>query len=119
MLKLALLLISGIANAAYDPVPNAVPCTAISAASIDWTTSNCFTQSNGATNRTYTFTTPSIGQTIVVRLTQSTGTPTWPTSPSLKWPSNTTPSRTVNATDVYTFFWDGTTFYGSSVLDFR
>lgn len=119
MLKLALLFISSIANAAYNPVPNAIPCTAISATSIDWTTSNCFTQSNGATNRTYTFTTPSIGQTIVVRLTQSTGTPTWPTSPSLKWPSNTTPSRTVNGTDIYTLFFDGTTTYGSAVLDFR
>lgn len=85
---------------------------AISSTAIDWSTGNVFTQSNGATSRTFTFSNQTSGQTIVVRLTQTSGTVTWPT---VKWSGGVAPTATASGTDVYTFVYDGTSTYGSAV----
>lgn len=102
--------ISGTAS----PAQQALTCTAIASTVIDWSTSNCFTESNGATNRTFTFSNQTAGQTIVVRLTQTSGTVTWPT---VRWAGGTAPTATASSNDVYTLFYDGTNTYGSFVLD--
>lgn len=97
------------------PLPVAdtiIAAQAISTTVIDWATGNLFTQSNSSTNRTFTFSNQASGQTIVVRLTQTSGTVTWPT---VKWPDGTPPTPTASGTDVYTFINDGTSIYGSVV----
>jgi hypothetical protein len=88
---------------------------AISASAIDWSTGSVFTKSITSTNTTFTFSNISSGQTIVVRITATTGTVTWPT---VKWPGGTPPTQTVSGTDVYTFVNDGTNTYGSYVQAF-
>jgi hypothetical protein len=100
--------ISGTATVAQTTIAT----QAISSTAIDWSTGSVFTQSNGSTSRTFTFSNQTSGQTIVVRLTQTTGTVTWPT---VKWPGGTAPTATASGTDVYTFVYDGTSTYGSAV----
>lgn len=87
---------------------------AISSTSIDWSTGSVFTKTLGA-NTTFTFTGNVSGQTIVVRLTNTASnyTVTWPT---VRWSGGSQPTMTVGAfSDVYTFIYDGSNFYGSAV----
>lgn len=88
---------------------------------IDWTTGN-FHKSTLTGNVTYTFTAPSGPTTLVLKLVQdATGsrTATWPAS--VKWPGGTAPTLTTdaNATDLISFYYDGTNYWGSSVLDLQ
>ena len=92
--------------------------TAISASSIDWSTASAFTKTLSA-NTTFTFTGQLSGQVIIVRLTNTASnyTVTWPVS--VLWSGGTPPVQTIGAfSDVLTFFYDGTTVYGSSVQNF-
>lgn len=93
---------------------------AISASEIDWSTlylsGGLYTKTLGA-NTTFTFANAVAGQTIIVRLTNTASnyTVTWPT---VKWSGGTPPTMTVGAkSDIYTFIYDGTDYFGSYVQD--
>lgn len=91
-----------------------VSTQAISSTSIDWSTGSCFTKTLSA-NTTFTFTGNISGQTIVVRLTNTASnyTVTWPT---VRWVGATAPTMSPGAvSDIYTFVYDGSNFYGSAV----
>lgn len=98
-------------------LPNPVT-SALSGTSIDWSLTNKlgggYTKTLGA-NTTFTFSNATSGQTIVVRLTNTASnyTVTWPT---VKWSGGSAPTMTVGAkSDVYTFYYDGTDYFGSAV----
>lgn len=85
------------------------------AQTIDWTTGNIHT-STLTGNCTYTFTAPSpaLGVLILVVSQDGTGsrTVTWPGT--VKWSGGTAPTLTTTAskTDIFTFYYDGTNYYG-------
>lgn len=88
----------------------------IPSTNIDWSTSNGFSKTLSA-NTTFTFTNAVAGQSIVVRLTNTASnyTVTWPTT---RWVGGSAPTMTVGAkNDVYTFYYDGVSFYGSYLQD--
>jgi hypothetical protein len=90
--------------------------TAVAASSIDWSLTPVYTKTLSA-NTTFTFTGAVAGQTIIVRLTNTASnyTVTWPT---VKWAGGAAPVMTVGAKDdVYTFIYDGSTYYGSYIQD--
>lgn len=98
------------------PAPAA---SAIAASDIDWSillkTGGVYTKTLSA-NTTFTFSNLAVG-TIVVRLTNTASnyTVTWPT---MKWSGGAAPVITVGAKDsVCTLIYDGTSTYGSCVLD--
>lgn len=90
--------------------------TAMGALDVDWSSAPTFTKTLAAGGNTITFSNKTAGLTIVVRLTSNGGgsTVTWPT---VKWPSGSVPTQTSTGTDVYTFFYDGSSVYGSVVQD--
>lgn len=99
---------------AYTQLNFIPPTSAISASAIDWSLGNVFTKTLGA-NTTFTFSNNTNGQTIVVRLTNTASnfTVTWPT---VRWAGGTPPTMSPGAvSDVYTFIYDGSNFYGSAV----
>jgi hypothetical protein len=66
-------------------------------------------------NCTYTFTAPPTGSVVILRVVQDgTGsrTVTWPAA--VHWPGGTAPTLTTTASkvDVFTFYYDGTTYFG-------
>ena len=89
---------------------------------IDWTNGNKFKFTFGAFNETFTFTAPSKPCSLTLVLVQdSVGsrTATWPGT--VKWVGGTAPTLTTTATtgtDIVTFFFDGTNYYGGAGLDF-
>lgn len=89
---------------------------AVAASAIDWSTANAFTKTLSA-NTTFTFSNPIAGQNISVRLTNTASnyTVTWP---SVRWTGGIAPVMTIGAkSDVYTFYYDGSNYYGSYVQD--
>jgi len=69
---------------------------------------------------TFTFANPTAGSEYQLILTQdATGSRivTWPT---VKWPGGTTPTLTtaINKTDIITLTYDGTSYFGTSTLNF-
>jgi hypothetical protein len=91
--------------------------TTISSTAIDWSAASTFTKTLSA-NTTFTFSSATDGQTIVVALTNTASnyTVTWPT---VSWAGAASPVQTVGAhTDVYTFIKIGSTYYGSAVQNF-
>lgn len=81
---------------------------------IDWTTGN-FHKSTLTGNCTYTFTAPTGPTTLVLKVVQDgTGsrTVTWPGT--VKWAFGTAPTltTTASATDIISFYWDGTNYHG-------
>jgi hypothetical protein len=86
--------------------------SAIAALAINWGLAPTFTKTLGAGSNTFTFSGQVAGQVIVVRLTGAASTVTWPT---VKWAGGVAPTQTASGTDVYTFFYDGTSTYGSVV----
>lgn len=108
-------------NAVRDYLETLIPTTsAISASDINWTTllktGGLYTKTLAA-NTTFTFSNRTAGQTIIVRLTNTASnyTVTWPT---VKWSGGTIPTMTVGVkSDIYTFIYDGTDVFGSSVQD--
>lgn len=74
----------------------------------------------GSPGCTFTFTAPAAGSTIRIILTQGSGggkTVTWPT---IKWVGGAAPTLSTTATDIdiVSLFYDGTSYYGVSALDF-
>lgn len=104
----------------------AVPvCSAISASNVDWSLGNCFTKALSA-NTTLTFTNKVPGQTIVLRITNTSAnyTLTFPSTDtagnSVLWSSSTIPTFSTGGakSDVFTVFFDGTEMYGNAVQNF-
>lgn len=87
------------------------PADAIASTDIDWSAGNTFTKTIGS-NTTFTFSGASSGQWITVKVTASGSyTITWPT---VTWKDGSTPVQTASKTDFYTFFYDGSTYYGAA-----
>lgn len=87
---------------------------------IDWTLSNK-QKSTLTGNCTFTFTAPGGACSLVLRLAQdATGsrTVTWPAA--VKWSGGTPPTLTTTASkvDIITFYYDGTTYFGNSSLNY-
>lgn len=104
----------------YVDTQNTPVTSAISASDINWATllktGGLYTKTLAA-NTTFTFSNATAGQTIIVRLTNTASnyTVTWPT---VKWSGGAAPTMTVGAkSDVYTFIYDGTSYFGSAVQD--
>lgn len=90
---------------------------AISASDVDWSLADTHTKTLAA-NTTLTFSNAVAGQVIIIRLTNTASnyTVTWPT---MLWAGGVAPTMTIGAkSDVYTVFYDGTSYYGSYVQDF-
>ncbi len=88
---------------------------------IDWGTGN-FQKSTLTGNCTYTFTAPSGPARLTLKIIQdATGsrTVTWPAS--VKWSGGTAPTLTTTASriDFVTFWYDGTSYFGSSILNYN
>jgi len=86
---------------------------------IDFTMGN-FQKSTLDGSPTYTFTNPSGPTTVILRLIQdATGSrvATWPAT--VKWPGGTAPTLTTTAlaVDIVAFYFDGTSFNGTFILD--
>jgi len=89
---------------------------------IDWKLGNKFKFTFGAFNETFTFTAPSNPcsvQMIIVQDGTGSRTATWPAS--VKWVGGSAPTLTTTATtgtDIVSFFFDGTNYFGGASLDF-
>ncbi len=63
---------------------------------------------------TYTFTAPPTGSVVVLKVVQGSGpyTVTWPGT--VEWPASTAPTLTTTNghVDIFTFYWDGTNYFG-------
>jgi hypothetical protein len=98
-------------------IAQTTPATqAISGSVIAWNTGSLFTNTL-STNTTFTFSGAISGQTIVVRLTNTASnyTVTWPT---VRWTGGVAPTMSPGAvSDVYTFIYDGSNYYGAYVQD--
>lgn len=99
------------------PAPTA---SAISGSVIDWSIllkrGGLYTKSLGSSTTALTFANQGVG-TIVVKIAQTSGGPTWPSG--VQWSAGVTPDVTSNGTDIYTFIYDGSSTIGSAVLDVR
>lgn len=87
---------------------------------IDWTLSNK-QKSTLTGNCTFTFTAPPGPCSLILKLVQdATGsrTVTWPAT--VHWSGGTAPTltTTANKVDIITFYYDGTTYFGNSTLNF-
>lgn len=87
---------------------------------IDWGAGN-FQKSTMTGNCTYTFTAPPVkGRYQLMLVQDGTGsrTATWPAA--VKWPGGTAPtlSTAASSIDIITFYYDGTSYYGVSSLNF-
>jgi len=86
---------------------------------INWTTGN-FHKSTMTGNCTYTFTAPSGATTLILKLVQGgSGSYTATFPATVKWAGGTAPtlSTAVGAIDIITFYWDGTNYFGTAVLN--
>lgn len=89
---------------------------------INWGTGNMFNFQFGAFSETFSFTAPTNPGTFILKLVQDgTGsrTATWPGT--VKWPEGTAPTLTTTATtgtDIITFYYDGTSYFAVSTLNF-
>lgn len=98
-------------------VGNSTPASvSISALNIDWSAGTVFFKTLAGGANTFTFSNQLDGQTIVVFLTGSASTVTWPT---VNWSGGTAPTQTASGVDGYTFVDRGGTIYGSVVQDLR
>ena len=85
---------------------------------IDWTAGNK-QKYTLTSNGTLTFTAPSGACSLILKITNSGGarTITWPAS--VDWPSSSIPDPSGSGKiDIYTFFYDGTTYYGGVSPDY-
>lgn len=89
---------------------------------IDWKLGNKFKFTFGAFNETFTFTAPSNPcnlQLILVQDSVGSRTATWPAT--VKWAGGSAPTLTTTATtgtDIVSFFYDGTNYWGVASTDF-
>ena len=88
---------------------------------IDWTAGN-FQKSTLTDDCTYTFTAPTGTTTLILKLIQDgTGSRVATFPASVKWSGGTAPTltTTANAIDIISFYYDGTNYYGGSILDLQ
>jgi hypothetical protein len=86
---------------------------------IDWT--NGPSQKVAVTgNCTFTFSNPVTGGSYLLRSVQdATGSRTYTWPGTVKWPAGSAPSASgANKIDIFPFYWDGTSYYGSSQLNY-
>lgn len=87
---------------------------------IDWRVSNK-QKSTLTDNCTFTFTAPAGPCSLVLKLVQdATGSRTVTFPAAVHWSGGVAPTltATANRVDIITFYYDGTTYFGSSVLNF-
>lgn len=88
---------------------------------LDWNKGNCqaITLANGS--QVFTFTNPVSGGRYLIQLIQpssgAAGLVTWPT---IRWTGGSPPTLTLtnNQIDIVTFYYDGTSYFGTSTLNF-
>lgn len=88
---------------------------------IDWTAGN-FQKSTLTDDCTYTFTAPTGTTTLILKLIQDgTGSRIATFPASVKWSGGTAPTltTTADAIDIISFYYDGTNYYGGSILDLQ
>jgi hypothetical protein len=89
---------------------------------IDWSLGNFFHFQFGAFNEVFTFTAPTKAGTFILKLVQdSVGSRTVTFPATVKWSGGTAPTLTTTATtgtDIITFYFDGTNYFGVEVLNF-
>jgi len=89
---------------------------------IDWTANGNFQTVTRTGNCTYTFTAPTGPTTLVLRMVHEASATVYTNtfSPVPKWAGGTvpTPTNTTGAIDVITFYYDGTSYYGSALAAF-
>jgi hypothetical protein len=87
----------------------------ISASAIDWSLGSTFQKSiSGST--TFTFSNAVAGQWITVKVAAAgANTVAWPT---VTWAGGSTPTQTSTKSDFYSFYYDGTTYWGSARQNF-
>ena len=88
---------------------------------INWTAGN-FQRSTLTDNCTYTFTAPTGTTTLILKLIQDgTGSRVATFPASVKWSGGTAPTltTTADAIDIISFYYDGTNYYGGSILDLQ
>lgn len=101
-----------------EVVFDAVVATSGGTGTITWTSGNKQSRTQSA-NGTLTFTAPSGPCSLVLKVLNSGAarTITWPAA--VKWPSGVTPSPSGSTkVDIYSFFYDGTNYYGAMVGDY-
>ena len=85
---------------------------------IDWTTGNKHSRTQTA-NGTLTFTAPGGSCSLVLKVLNSgaSRTITWPSS--VKWPDSSVPTPSASGKyDIYSFFYDGTNYWGGANLNY-
>ena len=89
------------------------------ATAINWTNGNKQSIApTAATSPTYTFTAPDGPTNLTLKATNlgAVTAVTWPAT--VKWPGGTEPTWTSSGTDIISFYYDGTNYYGSAGLAF-
>lgn len=89
----------------------------IPALAINWASSSSFFKSISV-NSAFTFSNTTDGQTIVVVITDTSGTATATFPGTVEWAGGNVPTQTVSGTDVYTFVDVLGTIYGSVLQNF-
>lgn len=91
--------------------------TAGTTATIDWANGNgqVFDAQGSTGNVTFTFSNPASGASYVLKVIQGATARTYVWPAAVKWPSATAPTVTTtnDGIDVLTFFYDGTSYFGS------
>ena len=84
---------------------------------IDWNNGNK-QKATLTDDETLTFTAPTTGVANFTLKAVNFGafTPTWPGT--VFWSGGTEPTWTASGTDIISFYWDGTSYYGAATLDF-
>lgn len=93
--------------------------TVSGATTVDWTTSHTKDFLTGAADITFTFTAPATRAWLGIRLKQGATARlvTWPAT--VKWPGGTAPVLSAaTKLDMFNFYYDGTTYWGSSALNY-
>ena len=86
-------------------------------ATINWSAGNKQQLTLSGNCTTLGFTAPGgVGNFLLKIVNGGSYTITWPT---IKWPGSYAPTLTSSGTDMITFFYDGTDYYGSASFDFR
>jgi hypothetical protein len=93
-----------------------------SSLTVDWNSGNMQSLALSTSNTTFTFSNGQAGGEYTLFLNQDSTagrTVTWPAS--VKWPNGTPPSLSTSAssTDILTFKFDGTTYFGTSALNYK
>jgi hypothetical protein len=89
--------------------------------SIDWTSGNKQKSTMTFATTTYSFTAPSGPTNLILKLIQDVGggnTAAWPAN--VNWPGGTVPAPTQkggSTVDIYAFYYDGTEYWGSYMLE--